>query len=289
MCYAAAGQSRFQFFAVSVGIAYPEELIALTGVIDLSLRMGRAELVKTFVNVIRWIYTVHRQELIGGLSLHNFYAPFRRPSPYEIGEVEITLFGNHVKKLFKVPTEHLDTLLHVYRVLCSEKIRCSIQLERMTVDGRVHLPVMEVDSEETDSELSYVLVDLKLKPIARTVKPRDETDFKFLVSCILKAIVDLHEHGICHRDIRMANILRAPSEWILIDFELAGRAGECVFWNSRSLMRGSQYREDQDLKQLAGVIEAFPSIAGPSLLQFAGELRKMESAAQALAHFVASP
>jgi len=149
----------------------------------------------------------------------------------------------------------------------------------MIVDGRQHLPMSKEDSEETESDLSYAVVELKLKPIARVLKPKDERDFKFLVSCILKAIVGLHEHGICHRDIRMANILRAPSEWILIDFELAGRAGDRVFWNSRSLMRGSQYRKDQDLKQLAGVIEALSSIAGPSLLQFASELKRMESAA----------
>ena len=241
MCYAISGQSRFYFFVVHVGIAYPEELISLTGVINPSSPMDWVDLLKTFVNVIRWICTVHREELIGALLLHNFYAPFRRLSPYEIGEVAITLFGNHVKKSFKVPTEHLDTLLHVEWVWCSGKICCSIQLKSMTVDGRIHLPIVEEDSEEIDSELFYTLVELKLKPIARTMKPQDETDLKLLVSCILKAIVSLHEHGICHRGIRMAIILRAPLEWILIDFELVRKAGEYVFWNSRSLMSGSQY------------------------------------------------
>ena len=37
-------------------------------------------------------------------------------------------------------------------------------------------------------------------------------------------------------------------------------------------MRGSQYWEDQDLKQLAGVMEALPSIASPSFLRFASFL-----------------
>ena len=123
---------------------------------------------------------MHRNELIGALLLHNFYAPFRRPSPYEIGEVAITLFGNHVKKSFKVPLEHLETLLHVNRELCSGKICCSSELDSMTVDGRAYLPIVEDDSKEINNKLSYALVELKLKPIARTVKPRDETDL-FLV------------------------------------------------------------------------------------------------------------
>lgn len=54
ICYAAAGRSRFQFFAVPVGIAYPTVLPPLTAIIDPSTRDGWVQLFKTFVDVIRW-------------------------------------------------------------------------------------------------------------------------------------------------------------------------------------------------------------------------------------------
>ena len=258
LCYAAAGQSRFQFFAVLVSAKLTRFLAPVTGIMDMSFGADRVQVLRIFINVMRWAITVHQKNLIGTPLAYPMYVPFVRESPYGPSNmVEITIFGNHVRKTFDVPSTHLSTLREVYLVLQRGKIRHTIILEDMKVDGKVELPEtsdMSQYSEEIICSLPFHQVVLRLSPVATAVGPANEDDLKHLVYCILTALSDLHANKICHRDIRMANILRSGKDWILIDFELAGKDGDDVFWSSSTLLLGSKYHTELDLQQLGRVV-----------------------------------
>ena len=73
------------------------------------------------------------------------------------------------------------------------------------------------------------LARLKLQPVALEAKPRDETQLRRAVACVLRALHALHALGFAHRDVRWPNVLRADTAgtaWLLCDFELAGAVDE---------------------------------------------------------------
>lgn len=48
-------------------------------------------------------------------------------------------------------------------------------------------------------------------------------------------MVDFHDAGYCHRDIRLDNVVRCFNRYLVIDLEVAGPLGERVFWHSNTL------------------------------------------------------
>ncbi|KAF0453620.1 hypothetical protein F8M41_001711 [Gigaspora margarita] len=64
---------------------------------------------------------------------------------------------------------------------------------------------------------------VNLAPLGVSRKPKTEQEVKVAISCVLDALVDLHELGYVHRDVRWPNILKlTDNNWMLIDLECAG-------------------------------------------------------------------
>ena len=76
-----------------------------------------------------------------------------------------------------------------------------------------------------------------------------------LTECMLSTLVAIHEADFVHRDLRVDNIIETQSGFCLIDWELAGRNAEMVFWSGPSLpsdvnLRHRPYVFTDDLWQL---------------------------------------
>lgn len=69
-------------------------------------------------------------------------------------------------------------------------------------------------------------VYVKLTPVGARTEPRNTEQLRSLAESMLQLLVQLHAHGLVHRDIRSANVVRAGGEWVLIDWELAGAADQ---------------------------------------------------------------
>lgn len=72
---------------------------------------------------------------------------------------------------------------------------------------------------------------------------------------MLTTLIAIHEAGFVHRDLRQDNMIETQSGFCLIDWELAGRNAEMVFWNGKSLpsevnLRHRPYVFTDDLWQL---------------------------------------
>ena len=66
-------------------------------------------------------------------------------------------------------------------------------------------------------------IDLRLEPVGARVRITGTSQLRSLVSCLLTTLKVIHEYGFVHRDIRLDNVVRATNDWLLIDWELAGR------------------------------------------------------------------
>ncbi len=101
----------------------------------------------------------------------------------------------------------------------------SKQVGRKTVDFHQALPQFgDTDSQQT--------VEIHLSPVGAAADPSTDEHLRSLVRDVLSALEILHQSGLVHRDVRMANVINFRSQWILIDFELAGRADEPVWFVS---------------------------------------------------------
>lgn len=67
-----------------------------------------------------------------------------------------------------------------------------------------------------------------LEPVGARIEPRSIEELRSLAESMLELLVQLHAHGLVHRDIRIANVVRAGGEWVLIDWELAGTADQLL-------------------------------------------------------------
>ncbi|KAK9813152.1 hypothetical protein WJX72_009901 [[Myrmecia] bisecta] len=88
--------------------------------------------------------------------------------------------------------------------------------------------------------------------------------------------VDLSRQRFVHRDIRMENVVQLFDEWMLIDWELAGRADELVWWRGKVLpepVRAGQapYIVQTDIWQVGRLIQMQP-VASDGARQIAQRL-----------------
>ncbi|CAL8466510.1 g6046 [Coccomyxa elongata] len=201
--------------------------------------------------------------------------PFSRPSPYPgMGEVELTLYFNHVTKSFAVPTEHLHELLKVYTTLAQlgtpDVLRCrSLKIAGEVVDLRENamrrLPL---------GNSSYYV---ELEPMGACFIIHDDSELRSQVASLLSTLRPLHEAGYVHRDIRMDNIVKYFQQWLLIDWELAGRVDQLVWWEGKLLpepvrLHQHPYTIQTDLWQVGKLILSQQVFASPAAVQFAQQL-----------------
>ena len=79
------------------------------------------------------------------------------------------------------------------------------------------------------------LITLKLRPIGMHLYIANNSQLINLIHELLAILTALHMNNRVHRDIRMDNLVHGPAGWVLIDWELAGLAGQHVFWSSTYL------------------------------------------------------
>ncbi len=131
-------------------------------------------------------------------------------------------------------------------------------------------------------------VKLRLEPVGALVRITGTAQLRSLVSCILTTLKHIHEHDFVHRDIRLDNVVRVTNGWLLIDWELAGRTNQLVWWEGKLLPDGVKHRIEPytcktDLWQLGMLIKTAAVCADVVITSFADHLLAGEFATAALA------
>lgn len=134
-------------------------------------------------------------------------------------------------------------------------------------------------------------VELELEPVGASFIIQDDNELQSLVASLLSTLRLLHAAGYVHRDIRMDNIVKYFERWLLIDWEVAGRVDQEVWWEGKLLpdpvrLRQHPYTVQTDLWQVGMLIMSQESVASPAAKQYAQQLVSgaIESAAQAECH-----
>ena len=153
---------------------------------------------------------------------------------------------------------------------------CAMQIGEATIHLSQDLPTYE------DTDIIRQ-VQLQLSPVGAAGGPTTDDGLRRLSRDVLIALDALHEADLVHRDVRMANIVNCRSRWILIDLELAGKAGELVWFRSDHLPQrvqsGEPYQKADDLWMLGALITK--SSCGSTAAKDFGEQLKANSYASA--------
>ncbi|DBB07141.1 TPA: hypothetical protein ACH3X1_011712 [Trebouxia sp. C0004] len=270
-----------------------EPLIPEFVMVDL---LGRQRIVKLFINLIRWLRTVHELSLLPPPPPAQLLVPFKRPSPYpadEAGhqqsEVEITLRFKGVEKLFTVPGSHVQELLDVYGLLQHLQLPGAILCKSLQVNGeQLKLQYPMSKQRKASRRSRSCSVRLRLEPLGALVRITGTAQLRSLVSCILTTLKHVHQHDFVHRDIRLDNVLRVNDGWLLIDWELAGRTNQLVWWEGKLLPDAVKHRTEPftcktDLWQLGMLIKTATVCADVAITSFADRLLAGEFTTAALA------
>lgn len=82
---------------------------------------------------------------------------------------------------------------------------------------------------------SVSLVHLRLRPVGARISFQGSQLLRSLVNSLLATLAPVHAAGFVHRDIRLDNIVKGPKGWVLLDWELAGRQDQPVWWTGQIL------------------------------------------------------
>ena len=111
------------------------------------------------------------------------------------------------------------------------------------------------------------LVHLRLQPVGARISFQSSQQLRNLVNSLLATLAPVHAAGFVHRDIRLDNIVKGPKGWVLLDWELAGRQHQPVWWTGQILppavMSGSEpYTCKTDLWQIGQLVLTHAISAG---------------------------
>ena len=120
-------------------------------------------------------------------------------------------------------------------------------------------------------------INLRLEPVGALVRITGTAQLRSLVLCLLTTLKHIHEYDFVHRDIHLDNVIRATNGWLLIDWELAGRTNQIVWWEGKLLPEGVKHRLEPytcktDLWQLGMLIKAAVVSADVAIITFADRL-----------------
>ena len=82
---------------------------------------------------------------------------------------------------------------------------------------------------------STCLVYLRLQPVGARISLQSSQQLRNLVNSLLATLAPVYAAGFVHRDIRYVNIVKGPEGWVLLDWELAGRQNQPVWWTGQLL------------------------------------------------------
>lgn len=120
-------------------------------------------------------------------------------------------------------------------------------------------------------------VRLRLEPVGAVVCMTDAAQLHSMVFSLLSTLMYIHGYGFVHRDIRLDNVLKVTDGWLLIDWELAGRADQMVWWKGTMLLevvlhKVEPYTCKTDLWQLGMLIKTLLATADLVVTSFADKL-----------------
>ena len=98
-----------------------------------------------------------------------------------------------------------------------------------------------------------------------------------LVSSLLTTLKHIHESDFVHRDICLDNVVRATNGWLLIDWALAGRTNQIVWWEGKLLPEGVKHKLEPYtcktvLWQLGMLVKTAAVSADVAIISFADHL-----------------
>ena len=116
---------------------------------------------------------------------------------------------------------------------------------------------MDHVSQQTSD--STCLVHLRLQPVGARISFQRSQQLCDLVNSLLATLAPVHAAGFVHRDIRLDDIVQGPKGWVLLDWELAGRQDQPVWWTRQILppavKSGSEpYTCKTDLRQIGQLV-----------------------------------
>ena len=117
-------------------------------------------------------------------------------------------------------------------------------------------PMDRVSQQTSDG---MCLVHLRLQPVGARISFQSSQQLRNLVNSLLATLAPVHAASFVHRDIRLDNIVKGPKGWVLLDWELAGRQHQPVWWTGQILppavMSGNEpYTCKTDLWQIGQLV-----------------------------------
>eukprot|EP00611_Tribonema_gayanum_P032690 TRINITY_DN987_c0_g1_i2.p1 TRINITY_DN987_c0_g1~~TRINITY_DN987_c0_g1_i2.p1 ORF type:complete len:367 (-),score=73.78 TRINITY_DN987_c0_g1_i2:165-1265(-) len=242
---------------VEAGASTPERLVPRFSIAG---PPGRRRALLIFINITRWLRTIHVLRLLPPSPVLPLLQPMPRTSPFPGGSTTMTMHRRSVHKVMVMPTDRVQMLLDVYGMLSTGR-PCTVRCTSFKVGTQLHElrhPIRRVRFSRTEMQS----VELQLTPVAARWQLRDIRAAHQLCGDMLHALSAVHSEGFVHRDVRADNILLSSTSFVLIDWELAGRVDDAVFWQPRSehvppgVRQGSKWQTWMDLWQLGRVLEA---------------------------------
>ena len=121
-------------------------------------------------------------------------------------------------------------------------------------------------------------MELHLAPVGPAWTLHTPQRMMQLASSLLMTLKHVHDRGFVHCDVRADNVVEIPGGWVLIDWEVAGKAGADMFWDSCAappgVHRGSAWLPSHDLWQLGRLIKGQVHGDSPALAAFAERLQR---------------
>ena len=116
---------------------------------------------------------------------------------------------------------------------------------------------MDHVSQQTSNSAS--LVHLRLRPVGARISFQSSQQLCNLVNSLLATLAPVHAAGFVHRDIHLDNIVKGPKGWVLLDWQLAGRQDQFVWWTGQVLpyavkSGGEPYTCKTDLWQIGQLV-----------------------------------
>ena len=141
---------------------------------------------------------------------------------------------------------------------------------------RVDLPQAHFETQQH----RHALVKLQLKPIGHSWNLNSHQRMVQFANSLLMTLKHVHDKGFVHCDVRADNVVEIPGRWLLIDWELAGKSGAEVFWDSLAappgVHCGSPWLASHDLWQMGKLIKDQLHGESLALAQFAERLQRAD-------------
>ncbi len=177
-------------------------------------------------------------------------------------------------------------LMHNVAFQCASTVLSQGVLQVNGVQMKLKHPMPKQRKALRTSRSCYVR--LRLEPVGALVRITGIAQLHSLISSLLTTLEHIHECDFVHRDIRLDNVVKMTNGWLLIDWELAGRTNQNVWWEGKLLPDGVKHRLEPytcktDLWQLGMLIRTAAVSADVAVTSFADQLLAGEFATAAIA------